>query len=86
VFVANAQGLLSTSATAMFDENVLIEINIGNNGDIVEDLAIQAISRDRKMYFFGPTIPTTTVLNSAIETMFTQFVVDIPTYNAAAII
>jgi hypothetical protein len=86
VFVANVQGLLSPSATAttMFDENVLIEINIDNNGDNVEDLVIQAIPRDGKMYFFGPTVPTATGLNSAIETMSTQSVVDITTYNAAA--
>ena len=45
VFVANVQGLLSPSATAsaMFDENVLIEINIDNDGDNVEDLVIPSI-------------------------------------------
>ncbi len=86
VFVANVQGLLSpaASAGAMFDENVLIEFNIDNTGDNVEDFVIQAIPRDGKMYFFGPTAPTATGLNSAIETMSTQSVVDITTYGTSA--
>ncbi|MCB0462929.1 MAG: DUF4331 family protein [Flavobacteriaceae bacterium] len=86
VFVANVQGLLSPSATATatFDENVLIEFNIDTTGDNVEDLVIQAIPRDGKMYFFGPTAPTATGLNSAIETMATQSVVDITTYGTSA--
>jgi hypothetical protein len=86
VFVANVQGLLSPTATsnATFDENVLIEFNIDTTGDNVEDFVIQAIPRDGKMYFFGPTVPTATGLNSAIETMATQSVVDITTYGTSA--
>jgi Domain of unknown function (DUF4331) len=86
VFVANVQGLLSpsTTANATFDENVLIEFNIDTTGDNVEDFVIQAIPRDGKMYFFGPTVPTATGLNSAIETMATQSVVDITTYGTSA--
>ncbi len=70
VFVANVQGLLSPSATSntSFSENVLIEFNIDNNGDFVEDLVIQAIPRDGKMYFFGPVAPSQTGLNSTIAT------------------
>lgn len=70
VFVANIQGLLSPSATssATFDENVLIEFNIDNTGDNVEDLVIQAIPRNGKMYFFGPIAPSQTGLSSTIET------------------
>lgn len=47
VFVANLQGLLSlsASATASFDEKVLVEFNIDTNDDKVEDLVIQAIPR-----------------------------------------
>lgn len=83
VFVANVQGLLSPSATAeaMFDENVLVEFNIDNTGDNVEDLVIQAIARDGKMYFFGPTIPSATGLNSTIETNATVSAVDITEYG-----
>ncbi|MCH3885724.1 DUF4331 domain-containing protein [Tenacibaculum sp. MSW2] len=70
VFVANVQGLLSPSATgtASFDENVLIEFNIDTDADATEDLVIQAIPRDGKMYFFGPFAPGTTGLNSTIGT------------------
>ena len=89
VFVANVQGLLSptASATAVFDENVLIEFNIDNTGDNVEDFVIQAIPRDGKMYFFGPTVPTATGLNSTIETSsMSQSSVEISTYGAAPFI
>jgi hypothetical protein len=67
-FVVNYQGLLSPSATgaATFDENVLTEINIDTDGDNIEDLVIQAIPRDGKMYFFGPTAPSQTGLNSTV--------------------
>jgi hypothetical protein len=88
VFVANVQGLLSPSATAdaTFDENVLIEFNIDTTGDYVENLVIQAIPRDGKMYFFGPTNPGTTGLNSMIETLGAQSIVDITPYGSDAII
>ncbi|GGG58684.1 DUF4331 family protein [Bizionia arctica] len=88
VFVANVQGLLSPSATAdaSFDENVLIEINIDTTGDNVEDLVIQAIPRDGKMYFFGPVSPGTAGLNSSIETSGAQSVVDITPYGSQAIV
>ena len=60
VFVANVQGLLSPSATASasFDEDVMVEFNIDNTGDNVEDLVIQAIARNGKMYILGPLAPT----------------------------
>jgi len=71
VFVANVQGLLSPSATGTtsFDENVMVEINIDTNADNVEDLVIQAIPRDGVMYFFGPTAPSSTGLNSSVSEM-----------------
>ena len=83
VFVANVQGLLSPTATAgaMFDENVLVEFNIDTTGDTIEDLVIQAVPRDGKMYFFGPVAPSQTGLNSTIQTAATQTVVDITTYG-----
>ncbi|WP_072401957.1 DUF4331 family protein [Flaviramulus basaltis] len=87
VFATNLQGLLSpaTTGSAMFDENVLIEINIDNTGDNVEDLVIQAIPRDGKMYFFGPIAPSQTGLNSTIETSSTVGgVVDITAYGSSA--
>src|SRR5450755_817817 len=55
VFVANTQGFLTpaSSATAAFDPNTLIQLNIDNNGDNVEDLVIQAIYANGKMNFYG---------------------------------
>jgi Domain of unknown function (DUF4331) len=84
VFTVNTQGLLSPSMTsgAKFDENTLIEINIDNTGDNIEDLVIQAIPRNGKMYFFGPVAPSAAGGNSSIAgTPKAQ--VDISTYGAA---
>jgi len=80
-FVVNYQGLMSPSATgdARFDENVLTEINIDTDGDNIEDLVIQAIPRDGKMYFFGPSAPSQTGLDSKILDEIPQSV-DITTY------
>lgn len=87
VFAANLQGLLSPSATgsATFNENVLVEFNIDTTNDNVEDLVIQAIPRDGKMYFFGPVAPSQTGLNSTIQTNATVGgVVDITAYGENA--
>ena len=80
VFIVNVQSSLAAGANATFDENVLIEINIDNGGDLVEDLVIQAIPRNGKMYFFGPYKPSQTGLNSTIDAT-TQYkgMVDIST-------
>ena len=88
VFVANVQGLISPANTsnAAFDENVLIEFNIDTNDDKIEDLVIQAIPRDGKMYFFGPTAPSVTGLNSSILTGNASGSVDISTYGQSAVI
>lgn len=84
VFVANVQGLLSpvATATASFDENVMVEFNIDTNNDNVEDLVIQAIPRDGKMYFFGPYAPSMTGLNSTINEMATKSEVAISSSTA----
>ncbi|WP_179345673.1 DUF4331 family protein [Winogradskyella ursingii] len=88
-FVANVQGLLSPGDTgsASFDENVMIEINISTNNDLQEELVIQAIPRDGKMYFFGPVVATSTGLSSTITSnAITQGSVDITPYGQSAII
>ena len=87
VFVANVQGLLSPTTTgdASFDENVLVEFNIDNDGDNVEDLVIQAIPRNGVMYFFGPVAPNTTGLNSTIATGNPAGQVAITTYGSNAV-
>jgi len=83
VFVANVQGLISPANTsgAKFDESVLIEINIDTDGDNVEDLVIQALPRGGKMYFFGPTAPSTTGLNSSVMTGQKEANVEITAYG-----
>lgn len=88
VFVANVQGLLSPTATqnAKFDENTMLEINIDTDGDAIEDLVIQAIPKDGKMYFFGPTAPTQTGLISTVGTMATASSVAITASGANAIV
>ncbi|NNC95277.1 MAG: DUF4331 family protein [Chitinophagales bacterium] len=88
VFVANLKGLMSPSETANadFDENVLIEFNIDNDGDYIEDLVIQAIPKDGKMYFFGPFMPTSTGLSSQVANIVIPGVVDITPYGSAAIV
>lgn len=88
VFVANVQGLLAPTATgaAKFDENVLIEFNIDNTGDAIEDLVIQAIARDGKMYFFGPYAPSSTGTSGTINTSSPQGSVDITTYGSSAVV
>lgn len=87
VFVVNTQGLLSPTATAAatFNENVLVEINIDNNGDTIEDLVIQAIKRGNKMYFFGPVAPGTPGTTSMVKTNAMAGNVDITPYGSAPI-
>lgn len=89
VFVANVQGLLSPAATseASFDESVMIEINIDNDGDFVEDLVIQAVPRNGKMYILGPVAPMQTGLTSTLTAESSKDVtaVQITEYGEAAI-
>jgi hypothetical protein len=87
VFVVNTQGLLSPAATAAatFDENVMIEINIDNNGDNVEDLVIQAVKRGTKMYFFGPVAPGTAGISSTVKTASATGNVEISKYGTTPV-
>ena len=68
VFVGNVQGLMSpsTTATASFDENTMIEFKIDNNGDNVEDLVIQCVYNNGKMYIYGPVKPSQTGIGSTV--------------------
>ncbi len=88
VFVANVQGLLSPTASgaASFDEDVMVEFNIDNNADNVEDLVIQAIPRDGKMYFFGPVAPGNTGTTSMVKTANPLGSVAITSYGSSAIV
>ena len=74
-FVVNVQGLLSpaSTATATFDEEVMVEINIDNSAtkDHVEDLVIQATFKDGKVKVYGPVSPTVKGLTSELAGMVT---------------
>lgn len=88
VFVANVKGLLSPTATAntSFDENVMVEFNIDNNGDNIEDLVIQAVPKDGKMYFFGPVAPGLAGSTSTVKTSSALGSVAITEYAETAVI
>ncbi|MDX1685236.1 MAG: DUF4331 family protein [Saprospiraceae bacterium] len=88
VFVATSQGLTSPMSTvdAAFDENVLFEFNIDNTGDNIEDLVIQVIPRDGKMYAFGPYTPSSTGLMSTIDESQETISVDITEYGENAVV
>lgn len=88
VFVANVQGLLSPTATgsASFDENVMVEFNIDNSGDNVEDLVIQAIAREGRMYIYGPAAPSQVGLNSMVNTNATSMNTEITAYGASPVV
>ena len=89
VFVANMQGLLSPESTgdAMFDESVMVEFNIDNNGDYIEDFVIQAVPKNGKMYVFGPMTPGQTGLSSTLYVKASEnpLAVDITPYGNNAI-
>jgi len=87
VLAATLQGLLSpmTTGSASFDESVLLEFNIDNDGDLVEDLVVQAIPRDGKMYVFGPYEPGSTGLSSTINAGQESVDVNITDYGQTAV-
>ncbi len=67
VFIVDLQSnVLPDLAYGTFDEDVLIEVNIDTDGDLEEDLVIQAIPRDGTMYFFGPVTPLQKGLSSEV--------------------
>ncbi|NNE25351.1 MAG: DUF4331 family protein [Saprospiraceae bacterium] len=86
VFAISMQGLLSPMATstASFDESVLTEINIDNDGDNVEDLVIQLIPRDGKMYAFGPYVPSSVGTSSTIDESMMNVSTNITSYGSTA--
>ncbi len=91
VLIANLQGFLppgTATENASFDEDVLIEFNIDTTGNLSEDLVIQAIRRGDTMFFFGPTVPATTGLQSEIATFapMNQVLISEGTTDADAIV
>ena len=88
VFVANVQGLLSPAATASatFGSNVMVEFNIDTDDDKFENLVIQAIPKNGKMYFYGPYSPSITGLNSTVSPAAIQSEVAITAYGSEPVI
>jgi|TARA_R110002072_G_scaffold36808_2_gene108068 hypothetical protein len=88
VLVANLQGLLSPSATASakFDENVMVEFNIDTNDDKVEDLVVQCSFADGKMTVYGPIAPSQTGTTSSLETDASSVSVNVSTYGQSPVI
>lgn len=89
VFVLNTQGLMSpaASATATFDEEVMLEINIDNDNvkDNIEDLVIQATFDNGKVYVHGPKAPATTGLTSTLVSG-TSVSANVTAYGSTAVI
>jgi len=85
VFVGNVQGLMSptTTKTATFDENTIIEFKIDNNADNVEDLVIQCVYKDGKMYIYGPVKPKQTGTASTVVGT-ASVIVPVTPYGAAS--
>lgn len=85
VFVANTQGLLAPSATAAagFDEDVLLEFNIDQDGDAVADLVIQATFLDGMMQVYGPVSPNSNGTTSEIASDLPVTEVAISSYGAS---
>jgi hypothetical protein len=88
VFAANLQGLLSpsASASATFDENIMVEFNIDTDGNAVEDLVIQCTFKDGKVYVYGPVAPTQLGTTSMLETSANVVEADITTYGQSAMV
>jgi hypothetical protein len=90
VFVVNTQGLLSPAATASasFDEEVMLEINIDNSStkDNVEDLVIQATFENGKVKVYGPVAPITTGLTSTLVSSAPFVEASITAYGSAPVI
>uniref|UniRef100_UPI00404720BC DUF4331 family protein n=1 Tax=Roseivirga sp. TaxID=1964215 RepID=UPI00404720BC len=88
VFVANLQGLLSPSATASasFDENVMVEFNIDTNADAIEDLVIQCTFENGQVSVYGPVAPTQMGTSSTLVAESLSVSATITAYNQSAVI
>jgi hypothetical protein len=88
VFVINVNGLLSPAATAsaMFHDGYMYEVNIDNNGDMVEDLVLQCRVRNGELKVFGPAAPASTGLQSSILAGSRLISVPVTPYGAAEIV
>jgi hypothetical protein len=89
VFVVNVQGFIasgSATANASFDEEVMLEINIDNNGDAKEDLVLQATFENGKVKVYGPVAPIQSGVTSTLVTATTVTEAAITKGTAAPVI
>ena len=88
VFVANVKGLLdpATTATTEFDEQVMVEFNIDNTGDVIEDLVIQAVIENGSVKVYGPVAPSSIGLTSVKEEAGFMVEASVTQYGQSAII
>lgn len=90
VFVVNVEGLLTpgATATASFDEEVMVEINIDNSAtkDNMEDLVIQATFEDGKVKVYGPVAPKQKGLTSTLVKGSKMVEAEVTAYGETAVI
>jgi len=66
-FVVDLQSnVLPDLAYGTFDESILTEINVDVDGDLIEDMVIQAIPRGGRMYFFLGTASQTGLMSEVM--------------------
>ena len=88
VLAATVNGLLSPNSTAnaRFDEDIMVEFNIDNNGDNTEDLVIQCTFENNKVQMYGPYAPALPGTTSTIDGTASFTEGDITPYGSNAII
>jgi len=88
VLAATVSGLLSpnATATASFDEDMMIEFNIDNNGDNIEDLVVQCTFENNKVQMYGPYAPAAPGTSSTIDATEGMIEADITPYGTNAIV
>ena len=88
VLAATVNGLLSPNSTAnaRFDEDLMVEFNIDNNGDNIEDLVIQCTFENNKVQMYGPYAPALPGTASTIDATASMTEGDITPYGSNAII
>jgi hypothetical protein len=86
VFVCNVQGLSAPDADITFSDNVMYEFNIDTDADNIEDLVIQAIIRDGRVFTYGVVPVSTPGLESNIIVGDTRIEADITPRGTSAII
>jgi hypothetical protein len=88
VFICTVNALVAPSATAStkFNEDLMYEFNIDNDGDLVEDQVIQVFFEDGKAVTYGPVAPSMTGLKSVVESSNTKVEAEITSYKSSPVV